>query len=132
MPCKYHVIEGHKLVQIIGYETTVDVGAISCSLDRHKWFVTGSDPSPDRSTWHVMRIFHRCRLLKGQEQVCEHIGSLAHAIWDSSQGLTPAPMSDRLQLVQGRVLCLGSESGAFIVSQTANKGHDGFWKKSAS
>lgn len=34
-------------------------------------------------------------------------------------GLTPAPMSDRLQLAQSRVQCLGSQRDAFIVAQTA-------------
>lgn len=106
-------------MEIIGWDTSVDVGAIACSLDRQKWFVTGSSPAPDQSTWHVMRIFHRCRLLKGQEQACERIGSLAHAMWDPSQSLTPSPMSDRITLLQGQVLCLGSQRDNFIISQTA-------------
>ena len=58
--------------------------------------------------------------MKGQEQACEHIGSLAHSLWSPDQSLSPAPWADRLQLLQTRVLCLGHPRDEMIVQQTAS------------
>ena len=114
---------GQKLVVIRDVKTSVNVGAISEAIDRHAYFCTGALPGEapvtEQSAWHACRVHHRGRVLRAPEAACEHLGSLAHQVWDPSQGLSPAPLIQRVHLMSCQVRCVGGERDEMIISEVA-------------
>ena len=83
-----------KLVYVSDARTVVDSHAICLVLGRHPYFCTGAGldeaPEESKSCFHAVRLHHRCRVMRAPESACEHLGSLAHGLWEPSQGLDPS------------------------------------------
>ena len=101
-----------KIVQIVSIQNSVDISGVSASLDRCPFF--------SKSTWHALRLHHRCRLLFPPESACERLGSYLHQLWDSSQNLSPGPLMDRVLLKQAHVLCCGNARDESIIAEVAS------------
>lgn len=93
--------------------------AISASIDADRFFALGDAPSKRTSAWHSVRVHHRCRLLRGPEAVCEHLGSLAHFTWQSQRDEAPALAMSRVHLLQADVRCLGSFRDEIVIQESA-------------
>ena len=83
-----------KLVYVSDARTVVDSHAICLALDRRPYFCTGAGldeaPEESKSCFHAVRLHHRCRVMRAPESACEHLGSLAHGLWEPPQGLDPS------------------------------------------
>ena len=51
----------------------------------------------------LTRIFHRCHVMRAPEAACEHMVSLAHHLWQPSQGLDPSSVVTQLLLAMLQV-----------------------------
>lgn len=79
----HHDLAG-KWVQVVGVRREIDVGAVAASIDLGARF---SQPAHGgRHCWHVARILHRLRHVRGVEVACERWGSLLHSLWDDVAG----------------------------------------------
>ena len=96
-----------KLVYIVDLSSRVNAAAVCQALDKYPFFTTGAGtderPDPNRSAFHATRIFHRCRVMRAPEAACEHMGSLAHHLWQPSQGLDPSSVAAQLLLAMLQV-----------------------------
>ena len=87
-----------RLVRVHTVLCHVDSTAVATSLD--------CDPSMSQAVegqhcWHVCRLHHRSRMLRGPESACERWGSLLHMLWDKVGGWGPHRMAARLFIREG-------------------------------
>lgn len=113
--CRY----GNRLVEIVSDHVQTRSAAISSSIDANRYFAIGEAPSKRTSAWHSVRVHHRCRLLRGPEAICEHLGSLAHFTWQSQRDEAPALAMSRVHLLQADVRCLGSFRDEMVIQESA-------------
>ena len=110
-----------KVVRIMAINRVVQADAVSRSIDCSSFFAQGTVEMTARaSSWHAVRLHHRCRVLRGPESSCERLGSIAHQQWDSQQNLAPASLMARVHLMSAGVKCLGTQRDSLIVNQVAS------------
>ena len=83
-----------RIVRIKSTERTLDDNAVADSILGDKFFT--SLDSKGLHCWHVVRVFHRSRMMRGAESSCERWGSLMHSLWDSVAGWGPHRIASRL------------------------------------
>ena len=83
-----------KIVRITSTERTLDDNVVADSILGDKFFT--SPDSKGLHCWHVVRVFHRSRMMRGAESSCERWGSLMHSLWDSVAGWGPHRIVSRL------------------------------------
>ena len=120
-----------KILLISAVYPVVDVSAVGATLDRYRWFSSGSAQDwqtlgvrrrlPQRAfeAWHCARLHHRCRLLCIPEAPCEGAGSIMRLQYDPRQTADAAEVAARLSLAAARVRCIGGERDEAIVRRTA-------------
>ena len=82
---------------MVGEVTELDENALEASLVTNIRF-TELHSRTREHCWHVVRLVHRMRLLRGQEACCERWGSLLHQLWDASSHWNAGTVAGRLQL----------------------------------
>ena len=87
-----------RIVRIKSTERTLDDNAVADSILGDKFFT--SLDSKGLHCWHVVRVFHRSRMMRGAESSCERLG----VVDAQSVGLCCwlGPSSDRVPLVYPR------------------------------
>ncbi len=104
-------------VRVLRVARKVIHGGVAATLDIEPSF---SNLSPSgHHCWHVARLHHRCRHLRGVEAACERWGSLLHSLWDEVAGLGPARLASRLLLRESGLLCQGSPVDEAFVGEIA-------------
>lgn len=100
-----------RLVRVQNYQDSVDEQALASAFISDRSLVFPD--SGGRHCWHAVRIYLRCRLVRGPESSCERWGSLLHDLWDSISGWQPHRMVSRL-LLREAGLSGGSDSEALV------------------
>ena len=93
--------------------------AVSASVDMHKFFHLGEQPSSSASSWHAGRVHHRYRMLNPASSIVERLGSIAHLHWNPREHMSPRVYVDKLLLSAARVSALGNPRDELIVKEVS-------------
>ena len=116
-----------KLVHINEVTCSVDMSAVSASIDRNRFFSTGEHatnrrlrPKERESAWLACKVHNHCRPLGSPEAVCERVGTMMENLWNKRRSLAPGPLMDVVRLREAGVECLGNPRDELIVSEIAH------------
>ena len=104
-------------VRIVGEHREPSRGAVAASLDIES--ALSGLCAGGRHCWHIARMHHRSRHMRGVEAACERWGSLIHSLWDDVAGLGPSRMVTRLLLKESGLLCQGAPQDEAFVREIA-------------
>ena len=109
-----------RYVFVVSVHDVVDISAVSGALDGDPAFATAV---PFRgnvlSSWHAVRVHHRCRAMAAAESSCERWGSQMHILFQSMRNCSPATMVDRLRLRAAGVQCVGGDRDEALIAEVS-------------
>ena len=108
-----------KLVYVRRKVLELDASAVSASMDMNPYFHRGikQSPSPRNTSWHAVRVHHRCRTMGSAECCCERVGSLMQNAWFARRYRDFAYFMDGIFLDDAQVLCIGNRRDEMLAAE---------------